>query len=67
MSVTKLREKRTRKPSSLPKGKATIAPNKFRRLTAEEIYQITELGNRKRDSEICRELVKMIRQREKKQ
>jgi len=60
MSVTKLREKRTRKPSSQPKGKATIAPNNFRRLTAKEIYQMTEPGNRKRNSEICRELVLKI-------
>ena len=65
MSITKLREKRTRKQSALPKGKATIVPAQTRTLTAEEIYQMTEPGNRKRNSEICKELVKMIRQREK--
>ena len=65
MSITKLREKRTRKQPALPKGKATVVPERVRTLTAEEIYQMTEPGNQKRNSEICRELVKMIRQREK--
>jgi len=60
MSITELREKRTRKPSSPPKGQATVAPSKFRRLTAEEIYQMTEPGNRKRNTEICRELIRKI-------
>ena len=65
MSITRLREKRTRKPSAPSKGKATVVPNKFRRLTMEELDHLTEPGNRKRNSEICKELVKMIRQREK--
>jgi hypothetical protein len=57
MSITKLREKQTRKQSASPKRKATVAPERVRTLTAEEIYQMTEPGNRKRNSEICRELV----------
>ena len=65
MSITKLQEKRTRKQPALPKGKATVVPEQVRTLTAEEIYQMTEPGNQKRNSEICRELVKMIRQKEK--
>ena len=65
MSITKLRDKRTRKQPAPPKVKATIVPAQARTLTAEEIYQMTEPGNRKRNSEICKELVKMIRQREK--
>jgi hypothetical protein len=65
MSITQLREKRTRKQPTLPKGKAMVAPERVRTLTAEEIYQMTEPGNRKRNSEICRELVKRIRQKEK--
>ena len=64
MSITKLRKERTRKQPATSKGKATVAPERARTLTAEEIYQMTEPGNRKRNSEICRELVKMIRQKE---
>jgi len=60
MSITQLREKRTRKQPATPKGKATVTPEPARRLTAEEIYQMTEPGNRKRNSEICRELVLKI-------
>ena len=58
MGITKLREKRTHKQPVPPKGRATVAPERFRRLTAEEIYQMTEPGNRKRSSEICREIVR---------
>jgi len=58
MSITELREKRTRKQPAPPKGKATIAPERIRRLTAEEIYQMTEPGNRKRSAEICREIAR---------
>ena len=65
MSITPLREKRTRKQPALPQGKATVAPNEFRRLSVEELDRLTEPGHRKRNSEICKELVKMIRQREK--
>jgi len=62
MSITELQKKRARKQSATPKGQATVVPERFRRLTAEEIYQITEPGNRQRSSEICRELVNRIRQ-----
>ena len=65
MSITELREKRTRKQPAPSKGKTTITPNKFRQLTVEELDRLTEPGHRKRNSEICRELVKMIRQKEK--
>ena len=65
MSITQLREKRTRKQPSTPKGKVTIVPNKFRRLTAEEIYQMTEPGHRKAVTEIGKEIVRKARERMK--
>jgi hypothetical protein len=64
MSITKLREKRTRKPSAPPK-KATIVPEQIRTLTIEELDRLIEPGHRKRVTELGRELVEMIRQREK--
>ena len=63
MSITELRKKRTRKRLAPSKGKATVVPERFKRLTAEEIYQMTEPGNRQRSSEICREIVKRAGER----
>jgi hypothetical protein len=60
MSIATLQEKRTRRQPAPPKGKATVVPERARTLTVEEIYQMTEPGNRKRNSEICRELVLKI-------
>ena len=63
MSVA-LKEKPKRRELAPPKGKAMVAPERARTLTAEEIDRLTEPERRRRSSEICKELVKMIRQRE---
>ena len=45
MSITELREKRTRKQPAPSKGKATIAPERARTLTVEELDRLTEPGH----------------------
>ena len=65
MSITKLRKERICKQPAQPKGKATIAPERARTLTVEELDRLIEPGHRKRVTELGRELVKRIRQKEK--
>jgi hypothetical protein len=58
MSITELREKRTRRQPAPSKGRTTIPPERAERLTGEEIYRLTEPGHRKRSAEICREIAR---------
>jgi hypothetical protein len=64
MSVTALQEKQTRQQISPPTEKRQR--QQIERLTAEEIDRLTEPGQRKRNSELCRELaLKAFAERER--
>ena len=59
MSVTALQEKQKRRQPAVRK-EVRREQQVPKRLTAEEIYQMTEPGHRKRVTELGRELVRRI-------